>query len=310
MAATPLRPGDIAAGVALWHATRAALTAGGVAVVLALVRRRPGRGGCWLAVPFGVLTGLAFSMPITAWSSTRETASSRSRRSCASSSCRCSCSPAPSTRSTSCPTGCSRSPTSRRCGTASSCAAAPCSARSASARRVVHVAVLAAFALVGFAHLPPHVRQAAGDMTATMLTRATGGLRIIPPELLAARRPHRMLERAVMVNRRTWLIIVSGFFEPLFYLLSIRIGFGELVGDVTVGGQHDPVRRVRRAGADGGVGDERRRVRLDDERLLQAEARQALRRGAGDAAGARRRRARRDRLGRRAAASSTRSPSS
>ena len=40
-----------------------------------------------------------------------------------------------------------------------------------------------------------------------------------------------------MVNRRHWLIIVSGFFEPLFYLLSIRIGFGELVGDVTVGGQ-------------------------------------------------------------------------
>jgi lipooligosaccharide transport system permease protein len=77
-------------------------------------------------------------------------------------------------------------------------------------------------------------------MTATALTRSTGGLRIIPPELVAARRPHRMLERAVMVNRRTWLIIVSGFFEPLFYLLSIRIGFGELVGDVTVGGQTIP----------------------------------------------------------------------
>jgi lipooligosaccharide transport system permease protein len=61
-------------------------------------------------------------------------------------------------------------------------------------------------------------------------------LRIVPPELLAARRPQRMLERSVMVNRRTWLIIFSGFFEPLFYLLSIRIGFGELVGDVTVGG--------------------------------------------------------------------------
>ena len=60
------------------------------------------------------------------------------------------------------------------------------------------------------------------------------------------------------------------------------------------------VRRVRRAGADGGVGDERRRLRLDDERLLQAAARQALRRGAGDAAAARRRGARRDRLGRRA----------
>ena len=39
-----------------------------------------------------------------------------------------------------------------------------------------------------------------------------------------------------MVNRRTWLILVSGFFEPLFYLLSIRVGFGDLVGDVTVDG--------------------------------------------------------------------------
>jgi lipooligosaccharide transport system permease protein len=69
---------------------------------------------------------------------------------------------------------------------------------------------------------------------------AVGTLRIIPPELVAARRPHRMLERAVMVNRRTWMIIFSGFFEPLFYLFSIRIGFGDLVGDVTVGGQTIP----------------------------------------------------------------------
>ena len=77
-------------------------------------------------------------------------------------------------------------------------------------------------------------------MTAASLHRATGGLRIIPPELLAARRPHRMIERSIMVNRRTWLIIVSGFFEPIFYLLSIRIGFGALVGDVSVGGQSIP----------------------------------------------------------------------
>ncbi len=77
-------------------------------------------------------------------------------------------------------------------------------------------------------------------MSATALARATGGLRIIPPELLAARRPQRVLERAVMVNRRLWLIIVSGFFEPLFYLLSIRIGMSELVGDVTVGDQTVP----------------------------------------------------------------------
>ncbi|MFZ4720655.1 MAG: ABC transporter permease, partial [Ilumatobacteraceae bacterium] len=32
----------------------------------------------------------------------------------------------------------------------------------------------------------------------------------------------------------------SGFFEPLFYLLSIRLGFGSLIGDVTVGGRTMP----------------------------------------------------------------------
>ena len=77
-------------------------------------------------------------------------------------------------------------------------------------------------------------------MTATTVDRVTGGLRIIPPELLASRRAHRLVERSFLVNRRTWLIIVSGFFEPLFYLLSIRIGFNELVGDVEVGGQSVP----------------------------------------------------------------------
>ena len=39
-----------------------------------------------------------------------------------------------------------------------------------------------------------------------------------------------------MCYRRTWPILVSGFFEPLFYLLSIRVGLSELVGDVSVGG--------------------------------------------------------------------------
>jgi lipooligosaccharide transport system permease protein len=62
-------------------------------------------------------------------------------------------------------------------------------------------------------------------------------LRVLSPALFEARRPQRMLERSAMVYRRTWLIIVSGFFEPLFYLLSIRIGFSSLIGDVTVGGR-------------------------------------------------------------------------
>ncbi|MFZ4719341.1 MAG: ABC transporter, partial [Ilumatobacteraceae bacterium] len=52
-------------------------------------------------------------------------------------------------------------------------------------------------------------------------------LRILPPQILQARRPQRMLERQWIVNRRGgWMILLSGFFEPLFYLLSIRLGFG------------------------------------------------------------------------------------
>ncbi|MGI9053791.1 MAG: ABC transporter permease [Ilumatobacteraceae bacterium] len=77
-------------------------------------------------------------------------------------------------------------------------------------------------------------------MTATTLVGTPSGLRLLPPELLAARRPQRMFERSLMSTRRTWIIIVSGFFEPLFYLLSIRIGFGELVGDIDTGGQLIP----------------------------------------------------------------------
>lgn len=64
--------------------------------------------------------------------------------------------------------------------------------------------------------------------------------RITPPIWRAARRPQRMVERSVMVYRRTWLILVSGFFEPLFYLFSIRIGFGKLVGDVEFAGRTIP----------------------------------------------------------------------
>jgi lipooligosaccharide transport system permease protein len=72
--------------------------------------------------------------------------------------------------------------------------------------------------------------------------RAAGlPLRILPIEVLAARRPHRMLERQWMVNRSGgWMIFLTGFFEPVFYLLSIRIGFGALVGDVDDGGRLVP----------------------------------------------------------------------
>ena len=74
-----------------------------------------------------------------------------------------------------------------------------------------------------------------------MSTLAQLPLRIVPPAVLAARRPQRMLERQWIVNRRGgWTILLTGFFEPLFYLLSIRAGFGGLVGDVTDGGRTVP----------------------------------------------------------------------
>lgn len=70
-AATPLSPSDIAAGVFLWHATKALIAGSSVAAVLLLfpATRSPGLP---LAIVAGGLTGLAFSSCITAWSATRE----------------------------------------------------------------------------------------------------------------------------------------------------------------------------------------------------------------------------------------------
>jgi lipooligosaccharide transport system permease protein len=45
-------------------------------------------------------------------------------------------------------------------------------------------------------------------------------------------RAHLLFERNLMVYRRTWLTILSGFFEPLFYLFSLGLGLGHFVGDV------------------------------------------------------------------------------
>jgi lipooligosaccharide transport system permease protein len=40
------------------------------------------------------------------------------------------------------------------------------------------------------------------------------------------------VERNLMVYRRTWIIIFSGFFEPLLYLFGVGYGVGSLVGRV------------------------------------------------------------------------------
>jgi lipooligosaccharide transport system permease protein len=53
----------------------------------------------------------------------------------------------------------------------------------------------------------------------------------------------RLIERHARVYRHMWLVFASGVFEPLFYLLSIGIGLGVLVGKVPgPGGQPIPYR--------------------------------------------------------------------
>jgi lipooligosaccharide transport system permease protein len=53
--------------------------------------------------------------------------------------------------------------------------------------------------------------------------------RIVPFHVWSGRRASRLIERNAMVYRHAWTIIVSGVFEPLFYLFSIGVGIGNLV---------------------------------------------------------------------------------
>jgi lipooligosaccharide transport system permease protein len=64
-------------------------------------------------------------------------------------------------------------------------------------------------------------------------------LRILPPQLLATRRgalggrgSTHLIERHARAYRHSWLMLASGVVEPLFYLLSIGVGIGALVGRV------------------------------------------------------------------------------
>jgi len=66
-------------------------------------------------------------------------------------------------------------------------------------------------------------------------------LRIVPTAVatrpwraLGGRASLRLVERHARVGRHLWVMILSGIGEPLFYLLSIGVGLGQLVG--TVGG--------------------------------------------------------------------------
>lgn len=56
--------------------------------------------------------------------------------------------------------------------------------------------------------------------------------RVLPAVPFGSRRAIHPFERSLYLYRRTWLVLVSGFFEPLFYLLAVGFGIGSLVGAV------------------------------------------------------------------------------
>ena len=83
--------------------------------------------------------------------------------------------------------------------------------------------------------------EASTTGTATIDHRPPGvAARITPLAFLGGRHASRVLERNILVYRRSWIFIVSGFFEPLFYLLSIGLGLSHLVGPIPVDGQLVP----------------------------------------------------------------------
>jgi lipooligosaccharide transport system permease protein len=50
-------------------------------------------------------------------------------------------------------------------------------------------------------------------------------------------RAAKLFERNVVVYRSAWFVLVSGLFEPLLYLGSVGVGFGQLVGTVPFDGR-------------------------------------------------------------------------
>jgi lipooligosaccharide transport system permease protein len=90
-----------------------------------------------------------------------------------------------------------------------------------------------------------------GAATAAVLTGAAASgapavrgavLRILPLPMLVTRGSGlggfggrgsgRLIERHARAYRRAWILLISGVFEPLFYLLSIGVGIGGLVGGI------------------------------------------------------------------------------
>lgn len=70
-------------------------------------------------------------------------------------------------------------------------------------------------------------------MSAPTADRAGLALRLTPTALLGSGRAHTILYRNFLDARRSPSVFFGGFLEPVFYLFSLGVGLGALVGDVT-----------------------------------------------------------------------------
>jgi len=66
-------------------------------------------------------------------------------------------------------------------------------------------------------------------MAALTQTASTGALATAWTRIWRSR---RLVERNIMVYRHQWIIILSGVFEPIFYLLGIGLGLGRIIQEV------------------------------------------------------------------------------
>jgi lipooligosaccharide transport system permease protein len=68
----------------------------------------------------------------------------------------------------------------------------------------------------------------------TAVTRRLPAPGPVAPLIGTLRRSLHVVRRNMTVYRHSWIVIVSGFFEPLFYLLGIGYGLGFFVETVTI----------------------------------------------------------------------------
>ena len=112
-----------------------------------------------------------------------------------------------------------------------------------------HVAYLLALTAVGVVAGRHHFRPAAGGVSGPGPARPGDGApsrrgRCSSEDGRAVR---GIVERNILVYRRGWVFMVSGFFEPFFYLLSIGVGLASLVGALARRWADCPLHRLRRA---------------------------------------------------------------